>query len=422
MATATAKVIDATPQVDGSYKIDIGRGTTDTSISAEWCSRPHDQKFLNLTDLHKATKEAAEQSYEVTLASDQIVMHATPGDSEKLSVILPGGAIQNAGRATSQEIRMNPTHWTFGQLCRLGEPTPPASYLRELPAFLSAQNLQYSLLQRGADMKFYVRKWRGKETQELRAITGPDYGRVRDHEVVDAVMKIAGNGTGKDGSHWKIPGLFNWSDMHYNPHIEPTLDTTTLYASDRDMHIFLCDDTHPIQIGTLPDGSPDLVFRGFRVWNSEVGCCTLGIATMYLRGSCCNRILWGVENFQQITMRHSKRLPIRFLTEAMPALESYANASDRVLINGVKEARSALVAANTDEAKEFLTTKAGLSKPMALKVLETVTREEGVEARSVWDMVQGITAVARRHPNTDVRLNLEETAGKLLDKVTKSAA
>ena len=40
-------------------------------------------------------------------------------------------------------------------------------------------------------------------------------------------------------------------------------DTTTLYASDRDVFLFLVDDTHPIEAGRLPNGEPDLYFRGF---------------------------------------------------------------------------------------------------------------------------------------------------------------
>jgi hypothetical protein len=40
-------------------------------------------------------------------------------------------------------------------------------------------------------------------------------------------------------------------------------NTTTLYASDRDVFLFLVDDTHPIEAGRLPNGDPDLYFRGF---------------------------------------------------------------------------------------------------------------------------------------------------------------
>ena len=43
---------------------------------------------------------------------------------------------------------------------------------------------------------------------ELRAVTGPDYGRIHDHELVEAVQRIAGNGT--DDTRWKVPGV----DLH----------------------------------------------------------------------------------------------------------------------------------------------------------------------------------------------------------------
>jgi hypothetical protein len=42
---------------------------------------------------------------------------------------------------------------------------------------------------------------------ELRAVTGADYGRIWDHELVAAVMKIAGNGAGD--TRWKVPGVLD---------------------------------------------------------------------------------------------------------------------------------------------------------------------------------------------------------------------
>ena len=65
--------------------------------------------------------------------------------------------------------------------------------------------------------------------------------------------------------------------------MDVTKETTTLYASDRDVFLFLVDDLNPIEAGLLPDGSPDLYFRGFYCWNSEVGAKTLGIASFSLR-------------------------------------------------------------------------------------------------------------------------------------------
>jgi hypothetical protein len=43
------------------------------------------------------------------------------------------------------------------------------------------------------------------------------------------------------------------------------------------------------EAGRLPNGDPDLYFRGFYCWNSEVGSKTLGIASFYLRAVCMNR-------------------------------------------------------------------------------------------------------------------------------------
>ena len=104
------------------------------------------------------------------------------------------------------------------------------------------------------------------------------------------MQRIAGDGIGD--TRWKVPGVLDWSTGVYNTMVDVTKDTTTLYASDRDVFLFLVDDMNPIEAGTLPDGSPDLFFRGFYCWNSEVGAKTLGIASFYLRAVCQNRNLW----------------------------------------------------------------------------------------------------------------------------------
>jgi hypothetical protein len=209
--------------------------------------------------------------------------------------------------------------------------------MRQLPATLAGINLQHGLLSHRAELVKTLEADDGRV--ELRAVTGPDYGRIWDHELVAAVIKIAGNGTGD--TRWKVPGVLDWNTMTHNPFVDITKDTTTLYASDRDVFLFLVDDTHPIEVGRLPDGSPDLYFRGFNCWNSEVGSKTLGIASFYLRAVCMNRNLWGVENFEEITIRHSKFAAQRFAHEAAPALTRFADSSPAPFIAGIKAAREA---------------------------------------------------------------------------------
>lgn len=53
------------------------------------------------------------------------------------------------------------------------------------------------------------------------AVTGPDYGRIHDHKLVEGVQRIAGNGTGD--TRWKVPGVLDLSTVVYNPDVEITL-------------------------------------------------------------------------------------------------------------------------------------------------------------------------------------------------------
>jgi hypothetical protein len=390
--------------ITGSYAVDTSRGGTNMSVSTQWWSRPSDQRFLTLSALrdHVYGSAMASRATVVNTADLEFIAHDNPKTLEQvheLAVGLPDG------------FRANPTHWSFNQVCALGG--APSSYLRRLPAQIASDALHWSLMRdRRVDcVKSYV----NTETGELRAMTGPDYGRIHDYEVVDAVMKMAGNGDGSMG--WKVPGVMDWSTSRYNPHVDVTQETTTLFASDRDVFIFLVDDLHPIQIGTLANGEPDLLFRGFYISNSEVGSKTLTIATFYLRGVCCNRILWGVEEFSELKIRHSKNAPDRFMAEAKPALTQFASGSVGTVVAGVEAAKAAKIATDDDEALIWLT-KRGHSRKRASTILEAVQTEEGRPMRTVWDAAQGITAVARTIPHQDARMDLEREAGKILDRVT----
>ena len=227
-------------------------------------------------------------------------------------------------------------------------------------------------------------------------------------------MKIAGNGAGD--TRWKVPGVLDWSTMTHNPFVEVSKDTTTLYASDRDIFIFLVDDDHPIEAGRLPNGDPDLFFRGFYCWNSEVGSKTLGIASFYLRAVCMNRNIWGAEGFEEISIRHSKFAGNRFAHESAPALENFANSSPAPFMAGIKAARAQIVA-RTDEDREDFLRKRGFSKPETSKIIAAVLDEDGHPPESIFDFVQGITSMARSKPHQDSRLEFEGKAAKLLASV-----
>ena len=383
-------------QPQGARRVDVTRGQRIGRVSSEWFSRNDDERFLSLTDLMASVRTRAERSRTRTVESAAIHVEASRGDGETLRLHLPHSTEPLA-----------PTHWSFSQLASLVG--APAVYLRQLPAPLAGVNLQYGLNSHRAEQVKTLQTDDGR--LELRAVTGPDYGRIFDHELVGAVQRIAGDGVGD--TRWKVPGVMDWSTSTYNPNVDITKETTTLYAGDRDVFLFLVDDLNPIEAGKLADGSPDLYFRGFYCWNSEVGSKALGMASFYLRAVCQNRNLWGVEDFEEVVIRHSKYAANRFAHEAAPALVSFANASPAPFIAGIRAARERIVA-RTDEDRQAFLRKRGFSKTETGKIIETVLAEEGHPPQSVFDFVQGITAVARSRPHQDARLDLEGRAKLLL--------
>ena len=127
-----------------------------------------------------------------------------------------------------------------------------------------------------------------------------------------------------------------------------------------------------------------------------------------------NRNLWGVENFEEITFRHSKFAAQRFAHEAAPALTSFANSSPAPFIAGIKAARERIVA-RSDEDRESFLRKRGFYKSETANIIETVLSEEHRKPESIFDFVQGITAVARGKAHQDARLELEGKAKRLME-------
>lgn len=166
--------------VTSRFSVDVSRGQRIGRVSSEWFSRPDDERYLSLTELHEAVRRRAVQ------------VEASRENAERLALIVPG-----------HDKPVSPTHWSFGQLC--GLVGAPAAYMRQLPAPLAAINLQHGLLSHRAELVKTLEAEDGRV--ELRAVTGPDYGRIWDHELVAAVQRIAGNGTGN--TRWKVPGVLD---------------------------------------------------------------------------------------------------------------------------------------------------------------------------------------------------------------------
>lgn len=398
-------VIDATAVV-APYKVDTSRGTLRGDVSAQWFTRAADQRYLSLDTLFEAVARRRDTSFEEVAGAGLVQFRGSEEDPLALSALLPSGQV------------LSPTHYAFGQMCQLAKMGRATDIFRSQPGWLAGLNLTYGLSRNVRENS--VKLYGDHERQELRAATGPDYGRIFDADLVEMVRKVTGNGTGD--TRWKVPGIMNWANSTYNPYVDVTTETTTLFASDRDVFLFLVDDTHPIEIGKLANGDPDLVFRGFYAQNSEVGSKSLKIATFWLRAVCQNRNLWGTEDFQELTIIHSKHGMGRFAREAERTLTTYAESQPTKLLAGIAAAKEAVVAKDDEDRVKFLTADSlGFSLKRAQAIVAQHEREEGHPPETVWDMVQGMTAFARTIPNQDNRIEVERLAARVMDRAARHA-
>ncbi len=360
-----------------------------TRAHQEWISRPDDERYLSLDDLYEAVCGRANESRVLTVPNRSLVVRGSE---------LAGG---NLTLEQEDVGVLAPTHWSLGQLATLSH--TPAKWIREVaaapagPAFAAhAVNLGLRHLA-GPEKVQLMSRWSETGSEmELRCLVGPDYGRIYDYEVVKAVREM------NRDNRWRVPAA---SYSAVNP-----LRATTLYASDRDVFIFLVDDRNPISFEA--DGVKRNLFRGFMVWNSEVGSHRFGLMTFLYNFVCDNRIVWGARNVKEIEIRHTRNAPERFMREALPRLYAYAESSVVQVEEQLERAAQKKVAGSDEAVLEYLRSH-DFTKREGERVIELAKSEEG-GARTIWQLVQGGTALARAIPHADERVTLERRVSRLL--------
>lgn len=365
--------------------------------SRQWASRPDDQRFLSLTELHDTVARGRANSKATVLSTRKIEVQPANDDQTKgIQIVGPNGGVTT------------PTHWSFGQLAGLAK--APAGYLRSLPAPVVADCMNYGLrFNRDAeDVGLLLTKTDSAESNgnfgqiELRAATGPRYGRVWNEDIVAALINKFGDGRTGD---FRVPGEFG-------KQVPITRSNTTIYGSDRDMFVFLADEEHRIEMQNRRNGQPGSLARGFFVWNSEVGSQSIGAAFFLFDYVCMNRIVWGVQDFKEIRLRHTASAPDRWMEEIAPVLIEYSNASAAPIEATIREAQQKRV---DDDLDKFLKNRFTVSQANAIKAAHE--REEGRPIETIWDVVTGTTAYAKTIPHQDDRVFIERAAGKVLDLV-----
>lgn len=350
----------------------------------QWANRPADQRFESLAELAAAVGARRMRSRSVDLDLGQI----NAGEHNQTIVLNHG-------------IKMvEPTHWSFGQMSSWIK--APADYLRRLPAPLAVQCINHGI-ERSAKihgaLKFMAISEPDRDCNTLQAVTSTTYGRIWDADCVQAVQRIVE----RTGNRFYNPKAYVPGTNQVKP--------SGLYASDRDVFMFLIDG------GSLLDAGPRAQLnRGFICWNSEVGARTFGLKTFLFNQVCGNHIIWGAQDVRELTIRHTQNGPYRFESEAAPSLLDYANASADQDISVIRHAQTLLLPDKREELIDWIGKRGKFSRSEITEAIDTAKREEG-DCRTLWQLVQGLTAYARGYDYVDARVDLETRAGNLLNTV-----
>jgi hypothetical protein len=342
----------------------------------QWAIRPADERFASMDDLHKFVQRRRLDAREEVRPLRDLKLWVNDFDAIGIN-----GSFEPAPM----------TNWAFGQLC--SNVGAPARYLRSLPARLAGDCLRETLSKSEERCKLLVRTDEGEAEEGNRhltaAFTGPAYGRIWDADVIASLRESV-----KDSS-WHVPP-------------SRSAEPAGLYASDRDMFVFLVNDETPVEVGNAKLG------RGFFIWNSETGASTFGLTTFLYNYICGNHIVWGAEEVYELKIVHRNRAIDRFYQDAVPTLNRFVESRTvgSTIRSVVENAMNVRIGDSLlDVFKTFE------SKPFSKREISQAWNQgqaEGEDTATLWGIVQGLTAYARTLDHIDGRVDLERRAGALL--------
>ena len=364
----------------------------------QWKTRPEDERFKTLQDLHNACNGYRSIAAQATIPYSALRVEASGDD-----VVLVGK------NSKGDVIPATLTNWAFGQIsARAGA---PAGYLRTLPATLAAQNINYGLKERGTEndnegkAKLLFHK---NGSLVARSVTSEKYSRIWNSDLTSRLLDFqAAN------PQWTNP-------MGYeNGKFGAPLVPSGLYASDHDFFAFMVDESKTIE------GSPKGLNRGFFCWNSEVGASKLGFMSFLYDRVCGNNIVWGASNVKEIGIRHVGNADERAFKEVAIEIKKYANSSANEVEGKIESARRIVIGATKLQALDNIMGQIGKMRlneltrsrvESAIELAEQRTERYG-NPYSAWGIVGGLTEASQSTKYADERVKIDRAAGKLLQSI-----
>lgn len=383
----------------------------------QWATRPAEERFWDLKEMHAHCKAVHDQAVESTVALSDLRVEA---DNDDLRIV----GKQNVPAVVS--------HYAFSQLA--ARVKAPAGYLRSLAPTLAAQNINYGLKAMGEsspDTKSRLLLHRNGN-MVLRAALSEKYARVWNDELLARVMDVLPDGwrppparpVGINKERTRIATADDVSRLSQHLGLAvregDTIAPAGLYASDKDMFLFLINEDAPIS-----DGTNHPLFRGLMLWNSEVGDASLGGMAFLLKGVCGNHIIHDASEVFEFNFRHVGKIQSRTNSALEVEIRKYADSSTNEQVAKIESAKRMVLGATKTEVVDallaFTRTKklVGLTEPILNAAYDKADEHRdwyGVGPNTVYGMVNGLTEISQKvTSHTDARVDLDRATGRVLE-------
>lgn len=225
-------------------------------------------------------------------------------------------------------------------------------------------------------------------SEQLRSIHGASYGRLYDADLLNLIQEYA--------NEFRPP---------------PTADgeTAGLYRGPEDMFVFLVNSTSWIEIGK------ELFAPGLFLWNSEVGCRTVGVSTFYWQAVCQNHIVWNATDVTEFSRKHTANVGDAF-ERIRIILDDFAKKRAERKDGFMDAVETAMQAKLPDDADKVIAMlkKQGIPQHWSKEATSMAMKKGAV---SLWNIVDALTQLAGKIPNAGERTQLDQQAGALLSAV-----
>jgi hypothetical protein len=267
--------------------------------------------------------------------------------------------------------------WSFGQLCRLSGVAKET--VNRLTPDTASRVFAETLPQGHKPLQLFTLGGR------LRSIHAASYTRLHNADLLDVVKEVAHD---------------------FQPPPKGFNGATGLYGGEQDMFCFLIDPAGWTEI----DG--ETFAPGFFLWNSEVGCRSVGIETFWFQAVCQNHIVWDAVEVVEFSRKHTANVyeALSAIRQAIEALVRKRDERRDGFLKVIRQAMQTTLGADTDEVQKVLSQN-GVARGLANEAI-TIAQEKG--RFTIFALVDALTRIAGKLVNAGERIGVDQKAARLL--------